>query len=277
MSMDPASARRRVATTSRPTPRPEISVTMSRVEKPGSSVRRAISASVGMASGSSSPRSTARLRMSRRSRPRPSSATCTVTTWPRRATVSVMVPARGLPSAARSSGVFESMVDRIAQDVQQRIDQLIQHVGVDQDVLAHDDELSLLAGGGGGLAHVALQARHDGLHRRHARLRGEMRQFAHQALLLVQDAGEAGEFVLESDAKIARVGGLLDQRTRDRLHFVVLVEFQRIEVRWCVATACSLWRAATPRISTEFSSSNRRFWMARSLFDQFARMAGWRI
>ena len=49
--MAPASARRRVATTSRPTPRPEISVTMSRVEKPGSRVRRAISASVGVASG----------------------------------------------------------------------------------------------------------------------------------------------------------------------------------------------------------------------------------
>ena len=46
--MEPASARSRVATTSRPTPRPEISVTVSRVEKPGSSVRRAISASVGM-------------------------------------------------------------------------------------------------------------------------------------------------------------------------------------------------------------------------------------
>ena len=104
MSMVPARARRRVATTSSPTPRPEISVTMSRVENPGSKVRRAISASVGMASASSSPRSTARLRMSRRSRPRPSSATCTVTTWPRRATVRVMVPAGGLPARARASG-----------------------------------------------------------------------------------------------------------------------------------------------------------------------------
>ena len=141
-----------------------------------------------------------------------------------------MVPARGLPSASRAVGRFEAMVDGVAQDVQQGIDQLVQHVGVDQDVLAHDHELRQLAGGGGGLAHVALQARHDGLHRRHAGLRGQVRQLAHQALLLVHDAGQAGELVLEAQAEVARVGGFLDQRARDRLHFVVLVHFQRVEV-----------------------------------------------
>ena len=61
-------------------------------------------------------------RMSRRLRPRPSSATCTVTTWPRRATVSVMVPARGLPTRFAFVGRFEAVVDGIAQDVQQRVD-----------------------------------------------------------------------------------------------------------------------------------------------------------
>ena len=37
----------------------------------------------------------------------------------------------------------------------------------------------------------------------------EMLQLAHEALLLVHDAGEAGELVLEADAEIARVGGSL--------------------------------------------------------------------
>ena len=131
----------------------------------------------------------------------------------------------------------------------------------------------------GRLAHVALQARHDGLDRCHARLGREVRQFAQQALLLMHDAGEAGEFVLEADAEIAGVGGFLDQRTRDGLHFVVLVKFQGIEAApWRWRTACSLWwRAATPRISTVFSSSNRRFWMV-SVADRSVRASGcWRI
>ena len=112
-----------------------------------------------------------------------------------------MVPARGLPACSRSSGDLEAVVDGVAQDVQQRVEQLVQHVGVDQDVLADDDERGLFVGGGGGLAHVALQARHDGLHRRHARLRGQMLQLAHEALLLVHDAGEAREFVLEAERR----------------------------------------------------------------------------
>ncbi len=57
-----------------------------------------------------------------------------------------------------------------------------------------------------------------------------MLQLAHEALLLVQDAREARELVLESHAQVARVGGFFDQRARERLHFVVLVHFQRVEV-----------------------------------------------
>ena len=167
------------------------------------------------------------------------------------------------------------MIDRVAQDVQQRIEQLVQHFGVDQDVLADDDELRPVCWWRGRLAHVALQARHDGLDRRHARLRSQVRQFAHQALLLVQDAGEAGELVLEAQAEVARVGGFLDQRARDATALRCTGPFPASRSRCsAVPTACSLWRAATPRMSTEFSSSNRRFWMDAVLFDELARMAG---
>ena len=91
------------------------------------------------------------------------------------------------------------MVDRVAQDVEQWIDELVQDVRVDQDVLAHHHERRLLVRGRGGLPHVALQARHDGLHGRHARLRGEVLQLTQQALLLVQDAREARELVLDAE------------------------------------------------------------------------------
>ena len=273
--MEPESARRRVATTSRPTPRPEISVTASRVEKPGSSVRRAISASLGVASASSSPRSMALARMSVEIE---AAAVVGHLHGDHLATARHgQRDGAGARLAHRFAfrGQFESMVDGIAQDVQQRVDQLVQHFGVDEDVGSHDHERRLLASGRGGLAHVALQARHDGLHGRHARLRGEMLQFAHEALLLVQDARESGELVLESDAQVARVGGLFDQCARERLHFVVLVHFQRVEVRMrAPATACSLWRAATPRMSTECLELEQALLDGAVPLDQFTRMAG---
>ena len=150
-------------------------MTASRVENPGSSVRRAISASDGVASASSSPRSTAF-----------------------DADVGEIEPAavvgdlhRDHLAAARDGqrdgagarfalrfalvGRLEAMVDRVAQDVQQRVDELVQHVGVDEDVRADHGERRLLVGRRRRLAHVALQARDDGFHRRHAGLRSQMR------------------------------------------------------------------------------------------------------
>ena len=134
-----------------------------------------------------------------RLRPRPSSATCTVTTWPRRATVSVMVPARGLPAASRSSGDSRPWSTALRRMCSSGSINWFSTSASTRMSLADDHERSLFVGRRGRLAHVALQARHDGLHRRHARLRSQMLQLAHEALLLVQDAREAGEFVLESE------------------------------------------------------------------------------
>ena len=61
-------------------------------------------------------------------------------------------------------GRLDAVVDRVAQDVHQRIDQSIQHVAVDPRVLALDPQADLLAGHPRGLADGPLQARHDGLH-----------------------------------------------------------------------------------------------------------------
>ncbi len=209
-----------------------------------------------------------------RLRPRPSSATCTVTTWPRRATVSVMVPARGLPAASRSSGDSSPWSTALRRMCSSGSINWFSTSASTRMSLAHDHERSLFVSGGGGLAHVALQARHDGLHRRHARLRGEMLQFAHEALLLVQDAGESRELVLESDAQVARVGGFFDQRARERLHFVVLVHFQRVEVGMCALTTLQLVaRGDAADVDGMFELvTGASGW--RGPLDQFARMAG---
>ncbi len=122
-----------------------------------------------------------------------------------------MVPARGLPRLARSSGLSRPWSTALRRMCSSGSSSWFSTSASTRISWPDDDELGLFAGGDGRLAHVALQARHDGLDRRHARLRGQVRQFAHQALLLVHDAGEAGQFVLEAHAEVARVGGFLDQ------------------------------------------------------------------
>ena len=102
-------------------------------------------------------------------------------------------------------------------------------------------------------------------------------QLAHEALLLVHDAGEAGELVLESDAEVARVGGFFDQRARDRLHFVVLVEFQRVEVRVGVADGMQLVARGHAADVDGILELEQALLDGAVLIDQLARMAGRRI
>ena len=64
-------------TTSIPTPRPDSSVTLSAVEKPGRKISSWISRSLSDCASPTRPRSSARARIRARSRPAPSSATCT--------------------------------------------------------------------------------------------------------------------------------------------------------------------------------------------------------
>jgi hypothetical protein len=89
-----------------PTPRPEMSLVVSAVEKPGaksSSIARAASI-VSACSGVISPRATAFLATASGLTPRPSSRTVMTTLPPAwRAEIST-VPVAGLPAASRSSG-----------------------------------------------------------------------------------------------------------------------------------------------------------------------------
>ena len=91
-------------TTSMPTPRPDRSVSVSAVEKPGANTRSQTWASLG-SSGTASPRSAALRRMRSRSRPRPSSPISMTMLAPWCAALRLIVPASGLPAAARSAGV----------------------------------------------------------------------------------------------------------------------------------------------------------------------------
>ena len=56
------------------------------------------------------------------------------------------------------------MIDRIAQQMEQRIGQLVEHISVHLNLAAVDNQLCLLAGLLAGLAHIAQQARRQHTH-----------------------------------------------------------------------------------------------------------------
>ena len=94
-------------TTSMPTPRPEMLVTVSAVEKPGAMIRAKVAGSDRPAASSavSSPWATARARIRSGSSPRPSSSIRTLIQLPSCIAPARITPPRGFPARSRSSGV----------------------------------------------------------------------------------------------------------------------------------------------------------------------------
>ena len=132
-------------TTSMPTPRPETSETVSAVEKPGRKIRLSISSSVSTSSSAIRPRDTAMPRTRSRLMPRPSSL-ISMTIRPARCSATRRtVPSAGLPASRRSSGVFEAVVDGVAQHVGDRFGQPFDHGLVDLGGLALGDQPNVLA------------------------------------------------------------------------------------------------------------------------------------
>ena len=91
-------------TTSMPTPRPDRSVTLSAVEKPGAKISCQTSLSLGVAPSGSRPRSMALARMRSRRRPRPSSLTSITMLPPSWQALICSRPVVPLPAAMRSAG-----------------------------------------------------------------------------------------------------------------------------------------------------------------------------
>ena len=267
--MEPDSARRRVATTSRPTPRPEISVTASRVEKPGSSVRRAISASVGVASASSRPRSTAlaadvgeiqsaavvgdlhgddlaaardgqRDACRRAACPRP------------RARRAIRVRGRrrcaGCAAAGRSTGSTRR-----------------RRPGCRWPTTTSEACLWVAAA-----VWRTLRCRRGTMVSTGAMRVCEVRCCSSRMrrCCWCRMPARPASSSLRPTPEVARVGGFFDQRARERLHFVVLVHFQRVEIGVRVHDVQLVARLRRRGCRRNVSSSNRRFWMARSLLDR---------
>ena len=94
---------------------------------------------------STSPSRLARASTRLRSMPRPSSLTRITTAERSRAALSTRRPISRLPRRDALRRRFDAMVDRVAQQVHDRVADLVEHRAIELDLLALDDELDLLA------------------------------------------------------------------------------------------------------------------------------------
>ena len=146
-SMTPESPAMLVFTTSRPTPRPDIALTVEAVENPGlkSTACSSRSPAARARSSSSSPRWMATSRTRAQSTPPPSSVSASTTRLPSCSAERRMRPARGFPASLPQPRRLDAVVDGVADQVHQRIAQLLHQALVDLHLGAGGGEHHLLA------------------------------------------------------------------------------------------------------------------------------------
>ncbi len=195
-------------TTSMPTPRPEIDVTSRAVEKPGRKISWKSCASVSFSSGAIRPASSALARMRTGSRPLPSSRD-------RDRDLGAGMD-RGRPDACRLPAcrrradrprTLEAVVDGVADDMDERVGELLDHGLVELGLLAGGLELDRLAELAAEIVHQAAEASEQAADRHHAD--------AHRGVAQAE-ASRASSSATQLQAWVAAgAGDLIEARLRD--------------------------------------------------------------
>src|SRR3954466_671910 len=207
----PPSSRIIVRTASMPTPRPEMSLVTSAVEKPGrkSSSAAPLPSSVRPASAVIRPRSTARLPTLTGSMPRPSSRTSMTTLPPAWRGGGSGGPGLGSFAAGGAGGDLEgaglrlargeallrrleAVVERVADEVDERVAERLDDRAVELGVLADELELDVLGELARQVADEAREAHEDRVDRDHADLHDHGLEGLRGARELLHRLAEAG-------------------------------------------------------------------------------------
>ena len=177
-----------------PTPRPDTFVTLVAVENPGTKIRLTISRG-GIARSCSTvarPRSIAFVAIRAGSMPAPSSLISMLTWPPSWKARSVKVPSAGFPCRDADFGRFDAVVDRIADDVGQRILDRLEDRLVQLGVAALQLEPNLATAGHRQIAHHARQLAPDRVDRLHPGLHDAGLELADQQVQSLRRTLHAG-------------------------------------------------------------------------------------
>ena len=126
-------------------------------------------------------------------------------------------------------GKFDTVIHRIAQQMEQRIGQFIEHVSVHLNIAAGDDQRGLLAGLHTGLAHIARQARSQRADRGETGRNDLMLEFFIDLGLLRHFDAQICHAGFKVFRHLACIGGHFHQRAGSAMQFVIAIHFQRIE------------------------------------------------
>ena len=202
-------------TTSRPTPRPDTSVTALAVEKPSVKMSWIASRSLSVSPACSRPRSSAFLRTEAASMPAPSSISVITTWFDSCAAESSSVPVSDLPRALRTAGGLDAVVDGVADQVHERLAELVDHRLVDARVLALQHELDALALLAREVAHQPREALEDVADRQHPHVHDRLLQLRrgarHPVDGLEQVRPHAGQHLGHVPRELAELGPVDDQ------------------------------------------------------------------
>src|SRR5207244_5664624 len=114
-------------------------------------------------------------------------------------------------------GLFDAVVDGVADQVQQRIADLFDHRTIELGVLALDDEVDLLALLTRDIAYDARQPTENGLERQHARLHNLLLQLVGDAADVLRGLLQVGQYAViaepvdEGIAELDQTGAINDQ------------------------------------------------------------------
>ena len=229
-STRPPSAAISLRTTSMPMPRPEICVTFAAVEKPGWNRHSTSCASVGVASAATRPSATRALAHAREV-----DAAAVVGELDHDFVADLPHGERDL-AGLRLAGVaprlarLDAVVERVAQQVLERPDELLQHRAVELDLAAVDLEVGALVELLRGRAQDPVQALGQAAERHRADREQPLLHFARQPRLREQRGVGIVEVLQQRLLDRRHVVDAFGERARELLEARVAVEFQRIEL-----------------------------------------------
>ena len=134
--------------------------------------------------------------------------------------------ARGFPRSVARRRIFDSVRDGVANQVNQRIGDLLHDVVVEPGVFSDEFQIHGLAANFGGVARRARETRVQIADRHHARFRDLILQMVSELGEFIDVPAHAADKSTELRKHFRNVGGNFGQRARENIEVIVAIHFE---------------------------------------------------